>query len=339
MLTSLARAVQILLQPLAEQLLSLGSVFSAASLASALLLAVACLLWPRLSRRRSLRARALIRALFPRHAVTGASNRADVGLWLFNTFPAAVLLGAAIVTASGIGGSTAQALTGLFGPIAPLAVPTGVARAITTVALFLTYEFALWLNHVAFHKVPFLWEFHKVHHTAETMTPLTVFRVHPVESLVFANVTAIAVGVVGGVLHFVLGPSASAMEISGTNVIVVGLLFAFLHLQHSHLWVSFTGVAGRLLISPAHHQIHHSANPEHFNRNFGRSLAIWDWAFGTLHVPAKRRERLTFGAPVRSGTASPHSVTGVLLTPFAEAARTIGRRGPEPIGGVSDRPA
>jgi sterol desaturase/sphingolipid hydroxylase (fatty acid hydroxylase superfamily) len=339
LLTSLARTGEILLQPLLEQLLSVGSIFSAASLASALFLAVACLLWPRLGRRRTVKARVLIRALFPRHLVAGVSNRADIGLWLFNTFPAIVLLGAIIVTAAGISGPTAQALTRLFGPVAPAALPAGLARAITTVALFLAYEFALWLNHVAFHKVPFLWEFHKVHHTAETMTPLTVFRVHPVESLVFANVTAIAVGLVSGALHYVLGPAASAIEISGTNVIVVLLLYLFLHLQHSHLWISFTGVAGRLLISPAHHQIHHSANPKHFNRNFGRCLAIWDWAFGTLHVPAKRRERLTFGADVRAGTASPHSVTGVLLTPFAEAARTLGRPRAEPIGGVSDSPA
>ena len=339
MLTSLAKAAEIVLRPLLAQLLAMGSAFSAASLVSALFLAVACLLWPRLGRRRHLRVKALIRALFPRRMIAGASNRADIGLWLFNTFPAVVILGAIIATASGISGPTAKALTDLFGPVAPLALPAGLARAITTLALFLAYEFALWVNHVAFHKVPFLWEFHKVHHTAETMTPLTVFRVHPVESLVFANITALAVGLVGGILHFVLGPAASAIEISGTNVIVVALLYLFLHLQHSHLWISFTGPLGRILISPAHHQVHHSTNPAHFNRNFGRSLAIWDWAFGTLHVPAKRRERLTFGAPVRSGTASPHSVTGVLLTPFAEAARTIGRRGPEPIGGVSDRPA
>ena len=338
MLTTLGHAAQIMLLPLAAQLLSLGSVFSVASLVSALLVAVASLSWRRLDRRRSLRLKALIRALFPRRLVTGASNRADVGLWLFNTFPAAILLGLTVVSAHGIAGPTADLLTGAFGAFAPPALPRAVVQAIATVALFLTYEFALWVNHVAFHKVPFLWAFHKVHHTAETMTPLTVFRVHPVESLVFANITAIAVGVVAGVLHFALGPAASALELSGTNVIVVLLLFLYLHLQHSHLWISFTGVTGRLLISPAHHQIHHSSDPAHFNRNFGRCLAVWDWVFGTLYVPAKRREGLAFGCAAQAGAALPHSVTGTLLTPFAEAARAMSGPRPAPIGEISDSP-
>lgn len=338
-MSSLGHAAAILLKPLIRQLLSLGSVFSAASLVSALFVAVASLLWPRIGRRRSLRAKALIRALFPRRLLVGASNRADVGLWLFNTFVAAGLLGAIVVSANGIAAATAQALTGLLGAPPSVTPRPALAQAIVTVALFLTYEFALWVNHVAFHKVPFLWEFHKVHHTAETMTPLTVFRVHPVESLVFANITALAVGLVGGGLRYLVGPAASEMQLSGTNLIVVALIYLYLHLQHSHLWISFTGAAGRLLISPAHHQIHHSADPKHFNRNFGRCLAVWDWAFGTLYVPTARRERLSFGAPLRPGGPSPHSVAGTLLSPFAEAWRTLAARRGASIGEVSDSPA
>jgi sterol desaturase/sphingolipid hydroxylase (fatty acid hydroxylase superfamily) len=326
LLTSLARVAQILLQPLAHQLLSPGSIFSVASLLSALLVAVTSLAWPRRGRRRKLRVRVLARALLPRRIVTGRSMRADIGMWLFNTFPAAGLLGTIIVSASGVSGPIAEGLTRLFGPAATPDLPVWLTEAITTLALFLAYELALWLSHAAFHKVPFLWEFHKVHHTAETMTPLTVFRVHPVETLMFANVTTAAVGLVGGLLRYGLGPAASPIALAGTNVVIVASLFLILHLQHSHLWISFIGLAGRVVISPAHHQIHHSSDPAHFNRNFGSSLAIWDWAFGTLCVPAKRRERLTFGAEAGAGAASPHSVTGVLLEPFAEAARALRRR-------------
>jgi hypothetical protein len=41
------------------------------------------------------------------------------------------------------------------------------------------------------------------------------------------------------------------------------------------------------LRQPAHHHVHHSANPKHFNKNFGSCLALWDWMFGTLYVPEK----------------------------------------------------
>jgi hypothetical protein len=89
------------------------------------------------------------------------------------------------------------------------------------------------------------------------------------------------------------------------------------HLQHTHLWISFSGRMGRLLLSPAHHQIHHSTRPIHFNRNFGSTIALWDALFGTLHVPAKKREKLTFG--VDGLGYDPHSAKGGMLMPIADA--------------------
>jgi sterol desaturase/sphingolipid hydroxylase (fatty acid hydroxylase superfamily) len=62
-----------------------------------------------------------------------------------------------------------------------------------------------------------------------------------------------------------------------------------------HMWIAFTGVVGRLLQSPAHQQIHHSADPAHFDKNLGFALALWDWAFGTLAIPSKTREPIVFG--------------------------------------------
>ena len=64
-------------------------------------------------------------------------------------------------------------------------------------------------------------------------------------------------------------------------------IHAYVHLQHSHMWISFRGLLGRVFISPAHHQVHHSDNPKHFNTNYGSCLALWDWMFGTLYVPRR----------------------------------------------------
>jgi sterol desaturase/sphingolipid hydroxylase (fatty acid hydroxylase superfamily) len=83
------------------------------------------------------------------------------------------------------------------------------------------------------------------------------------------------------------------------------------------MWISFRGVLGRIFISPAHHQVHHSGNPEHFNKNFGSCLAVWDWMFGTLYVPQKQRERLTFGF---ADNPDAHTVKGELVDPLIKAA-------------------
>ena len=318
---SLETLAQFLGHRAAEIFLSWGSTFSLASLASALAIAAASLAWGRVCRRRAVRAGALARALFPARLVRSASSRADLGLFLFNTFPAAMLFGWAVASASQVSGPVARGLAAALGAPPHLGLGVDANRAAATLALFLAYEFAYWLDHWLSHKVPALWEFHKVHHTAEVLTPMTVFRVHPVDSLVFANITAVVLGLTGGMLAYVLGGAAPPFAVSGSNLILLAFVFVTVHLQHSHVWISFTGPLGRLLMSPAHHQIHHSADPAHFNRNFGSCLSVWDWAFGTLAMPARRRERLAFGAEVSAGAPSPHSLTGVLLTPFAEAWR------------------
>jgi sterol desaturase/sphingolipid hydroxylase (fatty acid hydroxylase superfamily) len=83
------------------------------------------------------------------------------------------------------------------------------------------------------------------------------------------------------------------------------------------MWIAFRGVLGRIFVSPAYHQVHHSSNPKHFNKNFGSCLALWDWMFGTLYVPEKEREPLTFGFPDQPNA---HTVKGELVDPFGNTA-------------------
>lgn len=166
------------------------------------------------------------------------------------------------------------------------------SRIVVTVILFLALEFAYWLDHYLSHKVPMLWEFHKVHHTAEVLTPLTNYRVHPLDTLFFYNIKSIIIGIVYCVAIFVLdcGPISTW---DGTVVVVYMWIYG--HLQHSQIWISFSGWLGRIVFSPAHHQIHHSKAEIHHNTNFGMSLAVFDWMFGTLHVPTREKQRLEFG--------------------------------------------
>jgi sterol desaturase/sphingolipid hydroxylase (fatty acid hydroxylase superfamily) len=196
-------------------------------------------------------------------------------------------------------------------------------KAVATVAIFIAYELAYWVDHYLSHRVPFLWEFHKVHHTAEVLSPLTNFRVHPVDSVVFGNILGLFIGATDGVLRYLEFATPFGARASASVVLVV-FMWIFGHLQHSHLWIPFTGPLGRVILSPAHHQIHHSDNPKHFNKNFGSCLSIWDWLFGTLQIPQRDREDLAFGVGLH--TPHHHTVVGGLLTPFAMAWRSM-RRG------------
>jgi hypothetical protein len=76
-----------------------------------------------------------------------------------------------------------------------------------------------------------------------------------------------------------------------------------------------------LILSPAHHQIHHSDDPQHFNRNLGSVLAVWDWMFGTLEIPDEKNPRLTYG--VDEPGVNPHSAFGMLVIPALKSAAAL----------------
>ena len=307
-------------------LLSLGSHFSLSSLAAALFVSAGYFAWQRHKRGRRIRPRTILRALFPRHIVHSRSNRADIGYLFFNVFVFGIAFGWAILSYQFVTNGIIAGLVGLFGPVEPSAFPPIVSRLIVTLMLFLAYELGYWFNHWLSHKVPLLWEFHKVHHSAEVLTPLTNFRVHPVYTWIFANILAFSAAIANGLGNYMFGNTAPQYALADTNIVLVLFIHAYVHLQHSHMWISFTGTLGRIFVSPAHHQVHHSADPKHFNKNFGSCLALWDWMFGTLYVPGKEREKLTFGFP---GRADAHTVKGELVAPLVDAVARLKPAAPD----------
>ena len=124
--------------------------------------------------------------------------------------------------------------------------------------------------------------------------------------------------------------------VADANVIVLALFFLIGHLQHTHVWIAFTGVWGRIILSPAHHQIHHSTNPAHLpTTNLGSFLAIWDWMFGTLlHAEQDAREAWTLRRA--EGTADAHTVGGGRIAAPHLASSSLAREGPQPLA-VAER--
>ena len=160
-------------------------------------------------------------------------------------------------------------------------------------SLFISHDFSKYLIHLSFHKVPFLWRFHAVHHSATSMTPLTLYRIHPIEYGINA-VRGLIVNVSVSVFFiFIFSNNITVFDLLGVNLFVFLFNVAGSNLRHSHIWLGF-GKWEKFFISPAQHQIHHSAQVKHFNKNFGSTLAIWDALFNTLLL-SKNEQVSIFG--------------------------------------------
>ena len=298
-----------------------GSLFSLTSLMLALVVATCVIAGRRRGRGRHVKSALLMRMLFPRGLFRSATVMADLLYFAFNIFAFATMFGWAILSYQWLGGAVEHSLVSLFGPVAPSALPDFVKMAIATLTIFIAYEFGYWVDHYLSHSIPALWEIHKVHHAAETLTPLTVWRVHPVEMIKFTNILAISTATAKGVSTFAFGGAISGYMIHGTNALLIVFVHLYLHLQHSSVWIAFPGMLGRIFMSPAHHQIHHSMDPKHFNRNLGSCLSVFDNLFGTLYAPSRTPEKLRFG--VEGEGANAHAPSRLFITPVIRSLASL----------------
>lgn len=172
-----------------------------------------------------------------------------------------------------------------------------IELAVTTVAVLYTLVFFIlddlsrFLLHLLMHKLPWLWHFHQLHHNAETLTPLTLYRFHPAEVFLLTVRSVLVGGFVSGCFVYLFAGRISGWDILGVNA--VGFLFSALgsNLRHSHIPLSF-GFLEKWFISPAQHQLHHSK--EHIDINFGTYLAVWDRLFGSW-IQGSPHQKLSFG--------------------------------------------
>ena len=172
--------------------------------------------------------------------------------------------------------------------------PRVAAAAALTLIWIIAFDAGIFIAHYLQHKVPVLWAFHKVHHSAEVLTPITVYRMHPVDDLLTATTVGILTGAVGGVFQFAFSGSVEQFLFLGLNTALFLFYLAGYNLRHSHIWLSYPKALSHIFISPAQHQIHHSNAVQHYDKNIGFIFALWDWMAGTLYVP-DGAEELTFG--------------------------------------------
>ncbi|MCI4660438.1 MAG: sterol desaturase family protein [Neomegalonema sp.] len=260
--------------------------------------------------------RGFLRFLFPKEIWTHPSARADYAFFVINKLLIIFVFGYFALGSETVAAWTGESLTRRFGESGEGWSSHWALSILTTLAVAAALDFGLWLSHYLFHKIPFLWEFHKVHHSAEVMTPFTAARVHPVEDVAAASLGALSAGLAYGAMGYWMGPAAHELTMFETNVVLIGFYFAAFVLRHSHVWLAYPVWLQHIFVSPAQHHIHHSADRAHWDKNMGFIFALWDWAAGTLIAP-KEYQRITFGLGDRSGEeVAFRSVKGLYFRPF-----------------------
>tara|TARA_A100001015_G_C15014736_1_gene724920 strand:+ start:948 stop:1826 length:879 start_codon:yes stop_codon:yes gene_type:complete len=139
---------------------------------------------------------------------------------------------------------------------------------------FIVLDFFQWSTHVALHKIPALWQFHKVHHSVEEMGFAAHLRYHWMENVFYKPAKTIGVMLIGGfepemayIVHFM--------------AITIG------HFNHANIKITW-GPLRYLLNNPVMHLYHHAKvipGGQSIGVNFGISLSIWDYIFKTSYVP------------------------------------------------------
>ncbi|MDX1461164.1 MAG: sterol desaturase family protein [Xanthomonadales bacterium] len=185
--------------------------------------------------------------------------------------------------------------------------------------LLAAIDFTAFLIHYAQHKVSWLWAFHKVHHSATVLHPLTNYREHPIDNLLYVVGTAWVTGAVGGLSNFLFGGTFRMPTIIGLSVLAFAFNFLAYNLRHSHIWLRWPGKLNYLFGCPAHHQVHHSCHPEHIDKNMAFMFPVWDLLFGTYCLPETNKD-VKFG--LGNGEEKDfNSCLGLYLVPFLKLWR------------------
>ena len=265
----------------------------------------------------------LFRYALPRKLLLHRSALLDYRYYFINGALRALVYGWLIVGGEVWSRLTLACLVGIFGEHPVDATASYAVAALTTLIFVVAFDLGYWVSHWLLHKSALLWEFHKVHHSAEVLNPFTAYRSHPVEDLLSFNFISIATGSSYGGLVYIFGTNAQPFTLLQMNVVMLMYFLTIFHLRHTHVWLPVRGALAYVIQSPAHHQIHHSVEAQHVGKNLGFCLSLWDWIFGTLFIPEHER-RLRFGIGTEGGEF--RSVAQLYLRPFVQVARALVRR-------------
>jgi sterol desaturase/sphingolipid hydroxylase (fatty acid hydroxylase superfamily) len=164
------------------------------------------------------------------------------------------------------------------------AMPAPVALGVAIVLVFV----GNYWGHRLTHQIPFLWRFHSVHHSIETMDWVAAGRLHPLDTAFTQGFTVLPLFLFGYGGHVFAGAAVFIM-----------LLAIF---QHANVRLRFPGLRW-VINTPEWHHWHHAIDEEARDKNFG--LPVVDKLFGTAYLPKAKR-------PTGFGTHEPVPQSGYL---------------------------
>lgn len=229
-----------------------------------------------------------------------SQQRTRLGNVLFNTLGYLLILPLLVMAFPYLTTLTGAVREALGGTLLELSSRGPALRqALVGLSVVFAWDFFQYWGHRAMHAVGWLWEIHRLHHSDRAMNASTAFRNH----LTAHIFQFLAIGLPLGLL----------LPISALNA-VMWILFFHLWGFINHLNVRvplrrFTAV----LSGPHWHRIHHSTQPEHWNRNYAAFFPVIDILFGTYYCPAQDEF-----PPTGLGTDDdPNNLRSLTVAPFA----------------------
>lgn len=152
-------------------------------------------------------------------------------------------------------------------------------KALGLFIFFIVIDFVQWNTHRLLHRIPLLWDFHKVHHSVKQMGFAAHLRYHWMEPVVYKSLLYIPLAVIGGF---------NAQDVA----IIYFFNIAIGHLNHANLGWNY-GILKYLLNNPKMHIWHHAKELPKSNKygiNYGITLSLWDYLFKTDYIPYNGRD-------------------------------------------------
>ncbi len=183
-----------------------------------------------------------------------------------------------------------------------------ISKILISIFFIILLDLLNYLQHFLLHKNKWLWEIHKIHHSAETMNVLNTYREHPLDKAINYIPTSICIGIF-------------AYPINSIDnlfwIYLLALYNAIGPLKHSNI-ISDWGFFGKYIIqSPLHHRAHHSNLKEYYDSNYANSFQIWDHIFGTYVEPGNKINLATpLGIPKENKKVSLNGYSSFLKTLF-----------------------
>lgn len=146
----------------------------------------------------------------------------------------------------------------------------GLPLVVQVLLIMLLTDLVQYWVHRAFHRVPLLWRFHRIHHSVEKMDWLAGSRLHVIDILITRSLSLVPM--------VVLGFSTEAINIY-LPILALQSVFIHCNLEFEMPWLQ------KLVTTPKFHHWHHTSDSEYVDRNFSISLPLLDLAFGTYHSP------------------------------------------------------